>query len=595
LTRYRAHVGRSLTKAAALALSLGMLAAACGGGSGGKSGSNNNGSTETTENDSGLKPVYGGSATLALEADTTGGWCLSEAQLAIAGIQVARSIYDTLTVPDGKGGSVPFLAQSVTPNADFTVWTIKLRPNIQFQDGTPLNAAVVRDNLNNYRGASDAGDPPPKHVGTLFPFVFTYIKSVKATDNLTVTVTMKSPWSAFPAHLYEYGRLGIMAEAQLNSGKDCFKKMIGTGPFAFKGDWVPNNHLTVEKNDHYWRKDKDGQPLPYLAKLTFQTVLETSSLLANIRSGADDLAVTDNTLAIKPFQDDSKAGKIKIVESDKNTEIIYTLLNEKTEPFNHYSARAAFAYAFNRDQYNTLRQNGLLKLASGPFAPGVIGNLPASETNLPSFDVAKAKQYVAQYKQETNKDLSFQYGTTNDSESLKSAQVVKSYMEAAGMKVSIRQADQSQYINDAIAGNYQAQGWRNHPGFDPDTQWIWWLCGGPAPNPQPKVFPKANVCDNPVNFSGFNDAVINKDYTDARGIDDQAKRQALYEDANKEFAKQLWELWGYYALWTVPSSLKMHGINTLPLPTETSVNAIGNEPFQGLSSGIDPAPLWKAK
>ncbi len=36
--------------------------------------------------------------------------------------------------------------------------------------------------------------------------------------------------------------------------------------------------------------------------------------------------------------------------------------------------------------------------------------------------------------------------------------------------------EQSQQINDAIAGNFQATAWRNHPGFDPDTQWVWWHC-----------------------------------------------------------------------------------------------------------------------
>ncbi len=596
MIRYRAHVGRSFTKALAAAMTLGLVAAACGGGSGGNNNSNGGtGNTPTTQNESSLKPTYGGSAVLALEADTTGGWCLSEAQLAISGIQVARAVYDTLTVPDSTGGYAPFLAQSVTSNADFTVWTIKLRSGITFSDGTPFNAAVVRDNLNNFRGTADAGDPTPKHVGTLFPFVYANVKSVKATDNLTVTVTMNKPWSAFPAHLYQYGRLGMMGEAQLNSGKDCFKKMIGTGPFIFKGDWVPNNHLTVVKNPHYWRKDKDGNALPYLDKLTFQTVLETQTLIGNIETGADDLAVTDNTLAIAPFQNDAKSGKIKILESDKDTEIVYTLLNEKTEPFNDYLAREAFGYAFNRAQYNQLRQNGLLKTASGPFAPGVLGYLPASVTNLPTYNLTKAKQLVAQYKQETGHDLTFQYGTPNDSESLKSAQLVKSYMEAAGMKVSIRQADQSQYINDAIQGNFQAQGWRNHPGFDPDTQDIWWVCGGPAPDPQPQIFPKANVCDNPVNFSGFNDKVINDAMADARLTTDVNRRRTDYETVNKEFAKELWELWGYYALWTVPSSTNMHGIDNVKLPTEASVNATGNDPFPGLSSGIDVAPLWKSK
>ena len=37
----------------------------------------------------------------AVEAETGDGWCLQEGQLAISGIQVARTIYDTLTVPKG--------------------------------------------------------------------------------------------------------------------------------------------------------------------------------------------------------------------------------------------------------------------------------------------------------------------------------------------------------------------------------------------------------------------------------------------------------------------------------------------------------------
>ena len=61
-------------------------------------------------------PQYGGRVVYGLEAETTNGWCLQEGQLAISGIQVARSIYDTLTIPDGEGDFVPFLAESVTSN-----------------------------------------------------------------------------------------------------------------------------------------------------------------------------------------------------------------------------------------------------------------------------------------------------------------------------------------------------------------------------------------------------------------------------------------------------------------------------------------------
>ena len=38
---------------------------------------------------------------------------------------------------------MPYLAESVEPNADYTVWTIKVRSGVTFHDGTPLNGAAM--------------------------------------------------------------------------------------------------------------------------------------------------------------------------------------------------------------------------------------------------------------------------------------------------------------------------------------------------------------------------------------------------------------------------------------------------------------------
>ncbi len=43
----------------------------------------------------------------------------------------------------GPDGIEPGVAVSMTPNEDATVWTIKLRPDVQFHDGKPLTAADV--------------------------------------------------------------------------------------------------------------------------------------------------------------------------------------------------------------------------------------------------------------------------------------------------------------------------------------------------------------------------------------------------------------------------------------------------------------------
>src|SRR4051794_25385967 len=182
----------SLHRIIIVLVALAFIAGACG--SSKKGGGTAGGSSSSEDT---TKPQYGGDVTYAQEAEDAGGLCLAEAQLDISGINYARTIYDTLTAPNDKGEFVPFLAQSVTPNADFTNWTIVLRPGIKFHDGSDLTATVVKNNIDAYRGQYKARSP------LLFALVFgPYIDTVTATDAMTVDVKVKQPWPAFSSYLW---------------------------------------------------------------------------------------------------------------------------------------------------------------------------------------------------------------------------------------------------------------------------------------------------------------------------------------------------------------------------------------------------------
>ena len=398
-----------------------------------------------------------------------------------------------------------------------------------------------------------------------------YIHDTKVIDPLTVEVDTV-PWSAFPAYLYSSGRLGIAAQAQLDDTKTCASKLIGTGPFKMQ-DWKRNDHFTAVKNPDYWRKDKAGVQLPYLDSITFKPIVESAQMVNGIQAGNVDLALDDGPIDIVQYRDLAKSDKINLTESTKFPELSYTLFNVTKEPFNNKNARLAVAYAVDRVQQNKLRNKDILELASGPFGPGVMGYL--KDTGLPEYDPVKAKDYVAKYKAETGNGISFTYlSAGTDPEGLKTIALIKTYVEKVGIKMTVKTVDESQGINNVIAKNFDAVGWRNHPGYDPDTEWVWWHCDN------------ATVpCDNPVNFNGFNDHVINKALEDARGSTDQAKRKADYETINKRFASEVYNGWGYWDDWTIPAQKKVHGIGNLPLPD-------GSAPFPGLTSGIDPAGIW---
>ncbi len=51
---------------------------------------------------------------------------------------------------------------------------------------------------------------------------------------------------------------------------------------------------------------------------------------------------------------------------------------------------------------------------------------------------------------------------------------------------------------------------------------------------------------------------------------DGAARTKLYEDINQEFAKQLWNLWSQYTLWTVAYKPDVHGVLGPNLPDGTA-------------------------
>src|SRR5829696_6770713 len=545
--------GQRRSKVLACAVVLALAAAACGGGGDDSGGSGGGG---TGEGDEGA-PTPGGKVVYGLEAETTDGWCLPEAQLAISGIMVARTIYDTLTRPNADGEYEPWLAESVEPNDDYTEWTIGLRDGIKFHDGTDLTAEVVKNNLDAYRGQYPTRSP------LLFTFVFDNVESVDVVDPLTVSVTMKQPWVSFDAYLFSSGRLGMMAQSQLDDETSCAQDLVGTGPFKLV-DWTPNQSLTAEKNPDYWATDADGNQLPYLDEIEFRPIVESDQRLNALQSGEINAMHESDPSTVAEMRSLNESGTITATESVKFGEVSYVMLNSSKPPFDNIKAREAVASAFDFDEYNSIIGRDILTRASGPFAPGNIGNL--DDTGLPSLDLDRAKELAGEYEDETGEPLSFTYTTTQAETTVAAAQVIKEQVEAAGMEMEIVTVDQSTQIDTAISGDFEAIGWRNHPGGDPDEQYVWWQS------------------TYPTNFGRINDPEIDRLLAEGRTTADADERQGIYEDLNRRFGEQVWNIWSYYTLWSVGTANDVHGVE--------GEGPSGGEPFPGLATGHPTAYMW---
>jgi peptide/nickel transport system substrate-binding protein len=509
-------------KGVACVVALAGIAAACGGG-----GDDPNGGAPA-------RPVPGGGVVYGLEAETADGWCLPEAQLAVSGIMVARSLYDTLTRPNSGGGYDPWLAESVVPNDDYTAWTIRLREGVKFHDGSDLTAEVVKNNLDAYRGWYPTRRP------LLFAVVLDNIADVAVVDSVTVRVTTKQAWVDLDAYLFFGGRLGILAQAQLDDTEHCSDHPVGTGPFKLS-DWVPNQHLVAEKNHDYWAMDADGRRLPYLDEIEFRPIVEADQRINALQSGEIDAMHTSGPETIDQLHNLRDTGTINVTETTDFAEVSYTLLNSSAPPFDNITARQAAAYATDFDELNAIIGHDLMTAATGPFAPSNVGHL--DDTGFPTFDLDRAKDLVSRYENETGEPLRFSYTTTQAEGDLRLAQLLKEQWEAAGMQVEIVTVDQSTQIDRAITGDYQAMAWRNHPGGDPDTQYVWWQS------------------TYPTNFGRIQDPAIDDLLTQGRTTADPDRRQQIYESLNRRFGEQAYNLWMAYSLWSVGTAPRVHGID----------------------------------
>jgi serine/threonine-protein kinase len=182
-----------------------------------------------------------------------------------------RAVFDPLMTVTADG-PVPFLAEAVEPNGDFTDWTIRLRPDVRFHDGAALTADVVRANLE-----ARLQQPPAR--AELAP-----VTEVRTVDDRTVTVRMRSSWPAFTAALT--GPSGLIVGPSMLGEPG--RPPIGTGPFTVR-DASPSSAV-LEKQATYWRP---GEPM--LDRITLAAVPEPTSRTDEPANGRAQLAIIGRT------------------------------------------------------------------------------------------------------------------------------------------------------------------------------------------------------------------------------------------------------------------------------------------------------------
>jgi peptide/nickel transport system substrate-binding protein len=311
------------------------------------------------------------------------------------GLSIMTGVYDELMRSDPKTGEVtPYLAQSLTHNADYTNWVLKLRPGIKFGDGNAFDATAVAGALNRYLGP-----------GSTFAAYSQYFTSIVATDPQTVTFTMSTPWAelatqlsttfgmiADPAAVAKYG---AAFGSTPNAG-------AGAGPYEVT-TFSPPTSVVMKAKQNYW------QGPVCVDTVNSTSVTGSQQALDSFVTGQYDISYIRDPIVYQKYINTSKVGYdhplLTVGASD-----IWVNTTATAAHLDDVRVRQAIQYANDPNTISQRAYSGTL-IAHSSIVPKELGIVAATKS--PTYDPKKATQLLNTVKSETGWDGSIRLLCSN--------------------------------------------------------------------------------------------------------------------------------------------------------------------------------------
>jgi peptide/nickel transport system substrate-binding protein len=237
------------------------------------------------------------------------------------------------------------MAGGYSSNAAGTQWTVSLRPNLEWSNGTPLNSTDLEFTLNLY---NESGDYSPAITQlTILNSTSVQIDLASANTNFILTGFIYNGFAVLPSQTF-----GKVAFADLGSFQN-LNNVVADGPYVLS-NYTGQNPIAMQANPHYW-----GGP-PHLRTLDwYQYTSQSSEFDAYVAGQLDALAypgaysglesianLTGHTLIGPPYATPGLT--------------VGAYLNDWVYPTNDSAFRLALAYGTNVSLVNDE--------LSGPFA-----------------------------------------------------------------------------------------------------------------------------------------------------------------------------------------------------------------------------------
>ncbi len=414
---------------------------------------------------------------------------------ATSSIDLLSVVYERLVRFDDAGQPQPELAES-WDDPDELTWVFTLREGVTFHNGQPLTAEDVKFTFDRIIDPATA---------SAWSTQFEPVASIEATDERTVTFTLKTPYGPFLATL-SAAFSSILPKT--TEAIDFTSTMVGTGAFALQ-EVQADTQTTLTAHPGYWEPET-----PKLATLIYRILPDEPGRLAAIRTG--EIGLT--TLA-DPVSVGSATSSEGVVVLEQDTTDYYLLgFNCKRAPFDTVEVRQALSKAIDRQAIvdAVFFGNGQV---TGPLVP-TLGDWAQPVDALPNYAVS-TDEATSMLEAAGQSGLTFRILVGQlYPEFVAIALVIQDQLKQIGVTAELEQVEWATFIERWIARDFDAFVSFNGSGNDPDRA----------------LYP-AFYTDASVNAFQFSDPKADELLDTGRTTVDPAARKTTYQELETVIAE----------------------------------------------------------
>jgi len=350
---------------------------------------------------------------------------------------VLKMINDPLVSTDFESGDLIYdgMAESIEPNDDQTVWTVKLKEGRTFHNGEPVDADAFLRAWNYSQNPKNAQETAGFMARIKGSGKGTEMSGLKAVDDLTFEVTLDGPFSQFGQQMSYAPAFAPIAQKCLDDLKSCNQAPIGTGPYQMDGEWRHDQGITVAK----WA-DYQGEQPANADSIEFTMFTTPTAAYRGFQNG--DLDVLQ--VAPEVYLQAKGALGDDLLEVP-TASLTYLGFPTKEEPYDNMQLRQAISLSIDRELIVEKVLNGLADPSTDIVTPPIPGSRDDA-CEFCTYDPERAKELLDESGVDPSSFTLELYFNSDAGHELWTEAAARQIQENLGIDYELKSTEWAQYL-----------------------------------------------------------------------------------------------------------------------------------------------------